>query len=600
MKKEKLHFYLLRLRNSSLAELIYRAKQFYFIKTLKRKVKANKDHVVVPQIDDKDIKELQLPSFHGQTSKNLIQKILSGELFSLNINIETIREFEKDHHRVFFSDIKSLDQQPDIRAVWEPARLQHLVNLIRYISQTNGPSNARLVEQFVKDSVIGWIQKNSFLFGPHYISAMECGLRIPVFFYCLKSLENLDIGEYQLILDTIYRHGWWISKHLSLYSSLGNHTVAECTGLIFAGAIFRNTKEGREWLKTGRDLLKQELYHQILKDGGPVEQSFNYHRFVMDLYWLVIDFLERNDLHNGIDFKERLTQGELFIKAFEDKHGALPPIGDSDDGHAVAPELYPRRINLDKEKRKIQTFSSSGYTVINCSNSVLTFDHGSLGMPPLYNHGHADALSITLSLDNKKILIDPGTYRYNGEPEFRKYFKGTRAHNTVTIDGLDQASQETGFIWSRPYKAKLVKSAEINGGLLLKADHDGYMRIKEPIRHSRSIFNFDEINFFVKDTFSGKGIHIFELNFHVHPDSEITLEDNAWWKIKHQGAVIFMKLLNGNNFNLIKGQKNPLFGWYSPSYGVKRESGVLSCTMRGTAQEVSFTTAICLYSPQEK
>ena len=67
------------------------------------------------------------------------------------------------------------------------------------------------------------------------------------------------------------------------------------------------------------------------------------------------------------------------------------------------------------------------------------------GMPPLYNHGHADALSITLSVGGKETLVDPGTYRYNGEPEFRKYFKGTRAHNTVTIDGLDQAVQETGL-----------------------------------------------------------------------------------------------------------------------------------------------------------
>ena len=282
MKKEKLHFYLLRLRNSSLPELIYRAKQFYFLKKLKGQLAENKNPVAVPKIDDKDIKDLQLPSFHGQVSKKRIQKILEGELFTLNTDTAAIRKFEKDHHRVFFSDIKTPDRGLDIRAVWEPARLQHLVILLKYISQTRETSDVEVVQQFVKDSVVGWIHKNPFLFGPHYISAMECGLRVPVFFYCLKSLDNLNDPEYQLILDTIYRHGWWISKHLSLYSSLGNHTIAECVGLIFAGAIFRNTNEGREWLKTGKALLKQELDHQILDDGGPAEHSFNYHRFVLD------------------------------------------------------------------------------------------------------------------------------------------------------------------------------------------------------------------------------------------------------------------------------------------------------------------------------
>ena len=589
-------FYLLRLRHSSFAELIYRANHFYFLKKLKRRVSENKDPVTVPKIDYKDIMDLKLPSFYGRASHNFIQKILSGEVFTLNTDVDTIRKFEKNHRQLFSPDIKFTDQKPDIRAVWEPARLQHLAILLQYISLTEESSELKAIEQFIKDSVIGWVHENPFLYGPHYISAMECGLRIPVFFYCLKSLENLEDVEYQLILDAIYRHAWWASERLSLYSSLGNHTVAECVGLIFAGAMFRNTNEGRDWLKTGRELLKKELYHQILDDGGPAEQSFNYHRFVLDLYWLAVDFLEKNNLHNGSDFKNHLDKGECFLTVFENTQGALPSIGDSDDGHAVAPGIHPRRIIPDKKNNKRQTYSTSGYSVINNNNAVLTFNHGPLGMPPLYNHGHADALSITLSMNNKEMLVDPGTYRYNGEPEFRNYFKGTRAHNTVTIDGLDQAVQETGFIWSRPHHAQLVKNAEINGGFFLQAYHDGYLRIKNPVRHFRSIYNFDDINFVVKDTFSGNAFHTFELNYHVHPDSETALEDNGWWKINHHGAVIYMKFLDGNTFNLITGQTSPLVGWYSPAYGMKQATSVLSCTMRGTPKEVSFTTAICIHS----
>ena len=147
----------------------------------------------------------------------------------------------------------------------------------------------------------------------------------------------MNLTEYQLIVDAVYRHAWLISERLSLYSSLGNHTVAESVGLIFAGAIFRNTNSGCEWLKKGLELLKAELYHQILEDGGPVEQSINYHRFVVDLYWVASDFLEKNDLYKCSEFKDRLIQAESFIMAFSNADDGLPSIGDSDDGYAVAP-----------------------------------------------------------------------------------------------------------------------------------------------------------------------------------------------------------------------------------------------------------------------
>jgi len=85
-----------------------------------------------------------------------------------------------------------------------------------------------------------------------------------------------------------------VSRNLALYSSLGNHTVCECIGLVFGGAVFRETGEGKKWLSRGCTLLEKELSHQILDDGGPAEQSLNYHRFVLDLYWLACGFLEKN------------------------------------------------------------------------------------------------------------------------------------------------------------------------------------------------------------------------------------------------------------------------------------------------------------------
>jgi hypothetical protein len=340
---------------------------------------------------------------------------------------------------------------PDIRLVWEPARLQHAVALLVYTRHHRDIVIREKAGQAARTMILSWLSANPFPRGVHYQSAMECALRIPVFFMALKRIDDLTPDESSILLAAIYLHGWLISKQLSLHSSLGNHTIAEAVGLVFAGAVYRSTRRGKDWLVKGIKLLNNELPHQVLEDGGPLEQSLGYHRFVLDLYWLAMDFIQKNKLGDVYHWQPRLTAGEIFLRAFEDQSGLIPAIGDCDDGFAVAPGISPHRISRADSRQNPTTFADSGYTVIRNEKLVFTFDHGPLGMAPLYNHGHADALSITLSKNGHTMLIDPGTYRYNGVPRWRKYFKGTRAHNTVIIDDQDQAFQETGFIWSKPY-----------------------------------------------------------------------------------------------------------------------------------------------------
>ena len=592
MKLEKFHFYLLRLQNSSLPELVYRTKYFFFIKNLKVQYSKKKNLAAVPKIRFKDIKDLELPALRGEASGEIVKTILNGKLFTLNAELDAIRRYEKRWRNNFFNVIKTTTQDPDLRSVWEPARLQHLAILIHYIIQNENPEFFDCVLQFIKNCILKWIHENPFLYGPHYISAMECGLRIPLFLYCLKVLDNLSDCEFQLILDTLYHHSWWISNRLSLYSSRGNHTVGEAFGLVFGGAVFRCTTEGRKWLAKGHEILKKELKHQIGKDGGPAEQSLNYHRFVLDLYWIAIDFLKKNFLYDCEEFKERLIKAELFITAFKDARGGLPSIGDSDDGNVIAPGISPYRTHPNNNRQKIQTFCKSGYTIFNDKNVVLTFDHGPLGMAPLYNHGHADALSITLSVAGQKILVDPGTYRYNGEPEFRKYFKSTRAHNTITVDGQDQAIQESGFIWSHAYNSELIRNENLNGVWLIQAKHNGYSRYKEPVQHMRSLFIFDETTILIKDKFYGVGTHEFELNFHLHPNMKVSKYHENWWNICNSGAEIYIIIFDNKDFQVIKGGRNPILGWFSSSYGLRCESSVLNISITGTPEESTFTTGI--------
>lgn len=220
----------------------------------------------------------------------------------------------------------------------------------------------------------------------------------------------------------------------------------------------------------------------------------------------------------------------------------------------------------------------------------MTFDHGPLGMPPLFNHGHADALSITLSFNGKPLLVDPGTFQYNGDPDVRRYFKGTRAHNTITVDGKDQAVQETGFVWSRPYRARLERNSAIGDGRLLEAVHDGYRRLDKPVTHRRKVL-IAENYLAIRDQFEGAGIHDFDLHYHLHPATRAEREGNGW-KISREEIQLIVRLLFEDTFQLVRGRKEPILGWHSSSYNALGESGVLICSKRGRAQDVCFTTVM--------
>ncbi|CAB1064758.1 Heparinase II/III family protein [Olavius sp. associated proteobacterium Delta 1] len=581
--------YIQRLKCASAGEVLFRLKQAVENRYLKWKIQNNRFELKISELKREDIEQLALPAIKGEVTKEQVQQILDGKVFRLNTNKTEIENFEEKNRDAFSSSVKTGSTSPDIRAVWEPARLQHISLLFNYLLRH--PENEP-VKELAKSDVLKWIDENPFLKGPHYLSAMECGLRIPVFFYALKSLDNLSEADNRRILYSIYSHAWWIERNLSLYASLGNHTVCECVGLIFAGAVFRGHEDSRKWLETGYRLLDQELGHQFLWDGGPAEQSFAYYRFVMDLYWLAADFLEKNHLRDCTEWKHRLSSGEAFLNAVQNEAGEFPSIGDCDDGYAVAPGITHMRDKASAPTDPITTFTASGYTVMRDeSGSILTFDHGPLGMPPLYNHGHSDALSITFTVKNKLFLIDPGTYRYNGVPEWRKYFKGTSAHNTVTIDNLDQAVQATGFIWSHPYKTELIKSINFDDGYYLRAVHDGYSRLKYPVLHGRSICWFKESNFMIKDSFTGKGIHRFELNLHFHPDAVLSKSESCW-EAANQGEKIFIAFSGNDEMEHIRGQDDPISGWYSPSYGIKEPCSVLRCSKDGGPDEIFFFTAI--------
>ena len=244
--------------------------------------------------------------------------------------------------RRFFGSIKYREGNPfgDVRRLWEPSRLQHLVNLAMLADLGNSREREQAV-QLVKRQLASWVEFNPPLAGAHYISAMECALRMIAVCHTLDMLRDdlVDDAPWDALIRIVASHAPLIERRLSLHSSAGNHTVAEAAGLIYAGLLFPEMKGSERWLDTGTSILKDAARTQVLPDGGGVEQALRYHLFNIQLLSLVEALLKHYGRHAYIEISEAVDRGTRFLGAMRLDTGWLPTIGDGDGGHALSEYL---------------------------------------------------------------------------------------------------------------------------------------------------------------------------------------------------------------------------------------------------------------------
>jgi len=197
-------------------------------------------------------------------------------------------------------------------------------------------------------------------------------------------------------------------------------------------------------------------------------------------------------------------------------------------------------------------------------------DAGPLGYLAIAAHGHADALAFTLSVGGREILIDPGTYAYHTQKKWRDYFRGTAAHNTVTVDGENQSEIGGNFLWLRKATAHCEVWEMGTEQDRFVGSHDGYSRLVDPVVHRRAIvLEKASRRIIVTDTLDCAGQHRAECRWHFSELCEIWLEDKVL-HAKNGESVVRLRLTDPMlNFEIHSGEEDPPCGWVSRSFDVK-------------------------------
>ena len=159
---------------------------------------------------------------------------------------------------------------------------------------------------------------------------------------------------------------------------------------------------------------------------------------------------------------------------------------------------------------------------------ALLFDAGPLGLWPNASHGHADALSVQVKLDGQWVLGDPGTGGYASAGPVRDVLRGAAAHNTVTVDGLDQADALEVFKWLAPADARLLDAVCTEECDYALGVQEGYRRLRHPVTHYRAVLFVRPpapgAGWILADRLEGEGRHRCALRFHFPPGTQVSLD----------------------------------------------------------------------------
>jgi uncharacterized heparinase superfamily protein len=498
----------------------------------------------------------------------------------------------------------------EVKHVWEINRLQFLVPLAVHARLTGGPQTSKLV----LDIIFSWMQGNRPYRGVNWISGVELALRaisvaVALSIVGLEGIENANLIDIERFFSA---HLFWLKRYPSLHSSENNHRIAELVGSLICVA-FAPGIDPEKNLRRGLDQLMIQLESQILRDGIGAEQSPTYAAFSIELVLIAFVSLNLAPEQLPASVRERLLAWANHVQWISSPAGDVPMIGDCDDGKVVGiegsagplyvvsiaecvtnylnhPGFLPSRRHLDLRDAIFfppkafstplpitpligaKTWKVGGYSVWRkrpSSPIVLVFDHGPLGYLSIAAHGHADALSVWLSVGETPVIVDAGTYVYNSAPLWRERFRRSMIHNTLSISGVSSSSTSGPFNWAAKADARLVSGSASRTNEVV-AEHDGYVK-RFGVRHRRSVSMSDEGRVTIADELIGGSDSLpVQISFLINPHLSVRTNDSRRNSIVVEDAdrpIVEFSCDGVLEPHIAFGDGDTGKGWVSPSFG---------------------------------
>jgi hypothetical protein len=515
-----------------------------------------------------------------------------GKKYDWLTNPETGYRSDGNLHWTKIEDFNNT--QGDIKYVWEKARFSYIYTIIRN-DHANRTDNSR----FVWTEILSWIAHSSYNCGPHYKCSQEISLRVLNWIFALnfyKDTDTLTEEEFSTIINALYIQTRHVESNI-LFSKIAvrnNHAITESLCLFTVGLLFPWFPESSRWITKGQRYLEEEGLYQLYEDGSYIQHSFNYQRVAFQLYTWALAIAKVNSIQFSTSLINRLKTSIHFLQNFiNTENGCVPNWGANDsalffplNGHdpkdfrpqvnalclmlsekfpytsqpTLMEDSYwfsgemvesPASENITGSVGLYSSFDVGGYYVIR-TNKAFTYIRCARHR---HRPFHADNLHVDVWWNHENIIRDAGTYKYNTDSKYTRFFTGSAGHNSVIVDDYDQMQKGKRFIWYNWSQAMNASIKEKKDFICFEGAISAFKQIRDTVVHNRCINVHKDIPLWrIHDTVEGCDGHTYSQN----------------WNIKETFFDCGFKILSQSDGKMI----DPVIKnvWFSDCYGEIQEA----------------------------
>ena len=513
----------------------------------------------------------------------------------------------------------------DIKVIWEPNRFGFAYDLVRAYRRTGDERYPEMFWQLVED----WRDKNSPQSGVNWKCGQEITFRVMAWLFGLYGfLESpaTTAERVTVLAQMVAVSGKRIEANLDYaLSQRNNHGISEGVGLWTIGLLFPELERSGGWLDLGSRVIERLGRDLIYEDGSFSQHSVNYHRLMLhDFLWAIrLGDINGRRLSQGL--RERVAKACGWLYRMQDEMSGWVPNYGQNDGALVlplnncdyrdfrpviqaahylstgtrcfppgpwdedllwlfgrealdSPTVQPERTPLAAEKGGYYTLrSSGGFAFVRCASFV-------------DRPGQADMLHVDLWWRGQNVVLDAGTFSYNAPEPWNNSLAHTAYHNTVTVDGLDQMDRVGKFLWLPWLKSRVIRFDHSNGEshTQWEGEHDGYMRLKEPLSHRRAILQLPDEKWVILDKLQSTGKHSYRLHW-LLMDVPFDWDEKRGLLVLHTAAGPFSVqvgvLTEGCEASpsLVRADASSARGWHSPYYNYREPALSLALSVESTS-----------------
>ena len=428
----------------------------------------------------------------------------------------------------------------------------------------------------------------------------------------------------QIIKGTNYFHSFSGDFESELFTSINaqieflrenltserNHRTLELYSLFIAALAMPQLDKSIETVRFAMTALSENLSTDIRADGVQREQSTHYHCTVLRSFLGAKENADRFGLKFSEQFDDRLVKACEYAMHFHRPDGQIPAFSDSDTGSyldllKLAGNIFSRpdfryaatagREGAPPTSSNV-SFDESGYFIQRSGwgtgetsftdERFLMFDCGPIGDG---GHGHYDLLNVEIAACGQPLIVDSGrfTYAESTDINWRHYFKGTAAHNTVVVDKKDQTAYRRGKAKGDTALGEFIERVSLPNLDVLcgRAFSPNYEAV-----HSRRIFFIRNKYWLIADHLKGEIPHQYDLRFHLTPADWNRVNTFQTLKNTVVRTPYVALLFEKHRETTIEPS------WFAPQYGIKHRAPCVSVMSdgAGTTDFYTLVMPICL------